>query len=266
MLISQKTFVMGKHIRKINDGDLWAKIPFRIEPFTRRKEEIVFAQMLSDLERFYEDIKKIREQIKLEKFIPYPKYPTPESLFTLKMSLIAINQKTLEINTKNLAKQIGVEYPWDFSLEILVLTNTLPVFEHTPFILYNPVQNIPLSFIGGVEGKPAIFFKSKFSFDSLKRWIKENKPLLNEITKDLPNQPNRKNNTYAFFIQRAIFFCKEYLGKKSSELVSNPYSKEDDCLTQICKAAGKKPPPDYSYKDIDDNYNRYKRYLLGIYK
>ena len=205
---------MARKPKKLNLSSKWMTKAFALDPLPGfDPKELIFAQQLQDIEKLYLDLDTIRTRINLKKLLTYPKLNSLENLFRLRNSLPSLNQKVLEINVENLMERIGaVSIEWKFALEVLVLTNILPIMKNSPFVLSGP-NDFTSSYFYGPKKLPTLSFRFKFTPTELIKWVGENKAELKKLGDVLPNRPAGENDVNVMLIQRIIFTLKEYEGK-----------------------------------------------------
>jgi len=249
---------MGK-LKKVNrsNGTDWVKSHFRIVSLeSHNDKELVFAQLLQDIQKFYDELNTIRRHIGLKSPITYPINPTLEAIYKLQDRLPQEARKILNDEVIELMQRFGIPNTslWQISFKTLILTHTFPIPADHPFVLYEPQKHIPLHFYDSNDS-PKIILQSYFEPEQLKTWIEDNREILKKIGQDMPSNIGKGNDSETLFIEKIIFLLKEYENKTSKEI--------EEHLPAILKKANIKRTS-IAYKDIDDYYKHYKDYLKQI--
>lgn len=187
------------------------------------KDNFRLAELLTLLRSFNKSILKVRQEINLNKLLPYPKKPSVINVVKI-FSNKRIDNKAKEILekwAKELRKKYRLPENWDIPFEIAALTNILPVPPteaigiHLPKGFYLNEREIIVGFNKGIIRKgtvleyPAIYFTSSVSIDKLKRWINENKSLIRAVQDKLPKEKKlRRKRKTLFWGQVAWIYRK----------------------------------------------------------
>ena len=206
------------------------------------KDNFELAELLTSLKSFNKSILEVRQQIGLDKPLPYPKSPTIENVVELFFNK-SITDEARGI-LKNWAKELREKYRlsenWGISFRIAVLTNILPAPPSETVGIHLPKNLSPNkkeALVGLAMGKvnegkvleyPAIYFTRQFSIDELKRWINDNKSLVRALQSKLPKERRlrRKHHTL-FWGQMAWMYKKNgmkswtHMSKKLQELLDS---------------------------------------------
>lgn len=159
------------------------------------------AEVLSWCDSFYDQLDRIRNKLKMKKLYSFPKQNNLEKL----VEFVHTANKEFEYGTKGWAEWLASRYKlprnWVFSIEVVILTHTLPIPPDQPLGLY-----IPPGPLKGIKGRlikssieksyaknylytPLIYFNYRTSISRIKKYLDDNKSQIDKALSQLPTKP-----------------------------------------------------------------------------
>lgn len=165
--------------------------------------EGIMAQLLVRLQSFYQLIKKVRLTLGTEDMHTFPESPQLEEVVGLKFKhLDNSKRQALDSEVETILRRYGLRPNWKTSIEVVILTHTLPIpYPTQPISMHLPIKRdstdgkvlksayesaLAMVRQGEVLKYPGIYFTSRFSSGELIDWIRNNKNAIEAINSVLP--------------------------------------------------------------------------------
>ncbi len=195
---------------------------------SERHRRHLFATILTWSKSFNQSVVSARKDLGLIHLLEYPTNATIERLISFISESVSKDGNWSKL--KNLSEQISKRYHltnnWQTSIELAILTNTMPVaYNQSPIQTYEPKQKTEnekpkviveitkymsdLNAYRDISTHPSIYFTEYVSPEEIIDWVRNHRPQIKSIQRNLPKPSITKRDNKTIYWGRVAWIIKQ---------------------------------------------------------